>query len=285
MEPTNDSVRQDSTLQKRSKPLSGLVKIALTLSVLSTVILIVGFSYGASTTLGARGPHHLSVPNATSVNQSGLTTQSESDKTVHLFAIGDSLAHGLGDASGRGFVGGVSEKYRNKGYKVIQSNLGVDGMTSSGLQSEIHQASLKPMIGSANVILISIGGNDLNNSAGLPKINTQKIAGAESTFSTNLKEILATIRKDNPEAPIFLVGLYNPYANIASNRAATDTVVQTWNMKELEIANQFVNTVVVQTYDLFERHDDQLLYVDHFHPNQTGYQLIATRIWQDIQGS
>lgn len=283
MERTNDSAQRNDGLQNRWKRSNRPIQIALTLGIIFTVILIVGFGYGASKALGVGGPHQLSVPDASSANQSGSTNKS--GKTVHLFAIGDSLAHGLGDVSGKGFVGDVIEQYRNKGYKVIQSNLGVDGLTSQGLVSEIHQASIKPMIQSANVILISIGGNDLNNSAGLPHINTQKIAKAESVFSTNLKEVLATIRKDNPKAPIFLVGLYNPYANIASDRTATDAVVQTWNTKELAIANQFAKTVVVQTFDLFEFHDDQLLYIDHFHPNQTGYQLIATRIWQDIQGS
>lgn len=283
MEQTNHSARGNKPLPKRSKPSNGLVKMALTLSILSTLILVGGFSYGAYTTFNAEGPHDSTVSNTSSTNQSGARNQSA--KTVHLFAIGDSLAHGLGDASGKGFVGDVSGKYRSKGYKVIQSNLGVDGLTSQGLKSEIHQASMKPMIGSANVILISIGGNDLNNSAGLPKINTHKITAAELAFTTNLKDVLTTIRNDNPKAPIFLVGLYNPYANIASDKTATDAVVQSWNAKELAIANQFSNTVVVPTFDIFELHDDQLLYVDHFHPNQTGYQLIATRIWQDIQGS
>lgn len=283
MEHSNESARQKKVLQSQRKPSHSWTQMAIALSLISTLILLVGFSYGAYRTLGVGGPHQSTIPNISSANPSSSTNQS--GKTVHLLAIGDSLAHGLGDASGKGFVGDVSGQYRSKGYKVIQSNLGIDGLTSQGLKSEIHQASIKPTLQSANMVLISIGGNDLNNSAGLPQINTKKIAAAESSFSTNLKDVLTTIRKDNPKAPIFLVGLYNPYANIASDKLATDAVVQSWNAKEWTIANQFKKTVVVQTFDLFELHDNQLLYIDHFHPNQMGYQLIATRIWQDIKGS
>jgi lysophospholipase L1-like esterase len=190
----------------------------------------------------------------------------------------------LGDASDKGFIGDVSQQYRNNGYTTIQSNLGVDGQTSQGLRSEIHQPSIQTLIRSANAILISIGGNDLNDAAGLPKINTQKIAATQAAFSTNLTDILTTIRKENPQSPILLVGLYNPYANIAYDRAVTDSMVQSWDAKVEGIVEKFPNTVMVQTFDLFELHDNQLLYVDHFHPNQMGYQLIANRIWQDIKG-
>lgn len=283
MEQTNDSVHRNTGLKKREKPSRRWIQIAITLSLISTVILIGGFSYGAYTTLGPGRSHHSSLPNASSVNPSASTETS--GKTVHLVAIGDSLAHGLGDASGKGFVGDVSDQYRSKGYKVIQSNLGVNGLTSKGLRSDIHQASLKTLLQSADVILISIGGNDLNNSAGLPDINTKKIAAAEAAFRTNLTDILTTIRQDNTMAPILLVGLYNPYTTIASDRTGTDAVVQDWNTKELAIADHFSKTVIVQTFDLFGLHNDQLLYVDHFHPNQTGYQLIAARIWQDLQSS
>lgn len=260
-----------------------LIQLAIVISTLATVVLLGGFGYGTYIALGGSGAQHRSITPTTSSNPG--TSSIKSGKNIHLVAIGDSLAHGLGDASGRGFVGDVSQQYRSKGYTIIQSNLGVDGQTSEGLLSEVHKASVQNLVHSANVILISIGGNDLNNTAGLPNINKEKIAGAQVAFSTNLTEILTVIRKVNPESPIFVVGLYNPYDNIASARTGTDLVIQNWNAREEEIVAKFPKTVLVQTFDLFELHDDQLLYLDHFHPNENGYYLIAERIWQDIQGA
>ncbi len=65
--------------------------------------------------------------------------------------------------------------------------------------------------------------------------------------------------------------------------AQTNAIIQAWNLHETEIVAAFPKTVVVQTSDLFQLHPAQLLYIDHFHPNEAGYQRIAERVWQDLQ--
>lgn len=205
-------------------------------------------------------------------------------KTVHIVALGDSLTHGFGDASGQGYVGDVSAQFRHNGNRVIQSNLGIDGLTSAGLVAQVKQPEVENLLASANLILISIGGNDLDKAAGLPNIDTRRITAADKQFNANLARILTQIRSVNKTGVIALIGLYNPYGDAAAVRKQTDAIVESWDQQEDQVVSGFPNAVVVQTFDLFELHPAAFLYADHFHPNQAGYQRIAERVWQDIQG-
>jgi lysophospholipase L1-like esterase len=280
----NGRINPEKKIHGRGLWSNRLVRSAAVASVVVAAVLAGGFIYGTYAALGG------SVGDASSqhdnhVGSSGVApTPSPQSKTLHLVALGDSLTHGLGDASGRGYVGDVSEQYRQIGYTVIQSNLGIDGLTSNGLLNAMKQSSVQNLLQSANVILISIGGNDLNGAAGLPLIDSQRIATAEAKFSTNITTILSAIRSVNGTAPIALVGLYNPYSGVSSAAHQTNAIVQSWVVREEQITATFPQTVVVQTFDLFQLNPSQFLYVDHFHPNQAGYQRIADRVWQDLQG-
>ncbi|WP_054968190.1 GDSL-type esterase/lipase family protein [Alicyclobacillus ferrooxydans] len=204
-------------------------------------------------------------------------------KTIHLVALGDSLTHGLGDASGEGYVGDVAANLKQAGYSVIQANLGIDGLTSQGLRTEVVKPEVTQLLQSANLVLISIGGNDLNDAAGLPAIHTARIAKARTQFLSNLNAVLSTIRSVNKNATVLVIGLYNPYGNIAGARLQTDSIVETWNADEQALVSKYNGVLMVQTYDLFQLNPTRYLYIDHFHPNQAGYQRIATRVWQDVQ--
>lgn|GEM_PF-6350357 len=291
---------------------------AIGASVLAGLVLLGGFAYGTYAALGGamKGQSLATTSNTTNDNASSSTHNGTGSSTnrigtspannaaglgsggaphsasrtasprkgpVHLVALGDSLAHGFGDASGRGFVGDVGADYRAAGATVMETNLGIDGLTSDGLLQELKQSSVQTALSSATVILLSIGGNDLNNAAGFPNISRPRIAAAQSHFQKNLTSILQKLRQENQTAPILLVGLYNPYADFSSQKRETDSIVQSWDATELQTAEKSPKTVVVQTYDLFELHGSEFLYYDNFHPNQAGYQRIAARIWQDLQ--
>ena len=259
------------------------VRAAIVTSVLATIGLVGGFVYGTYTALYGSGGK--ATAEGSAQTSSGSTPVAAGNrKTVHLVALGDSLTHGFGDVSGRGYVGDVSQYYRSAGKQVIQSNLGIDGLTSDGLQKELQQTSVQHVIGSADVVLVSIGGNDLNDSAGLPQLDATRIAKAEANFTANLTSILAEIRRLNPSASVVLVGLYNPYGTVVATASQTNAIVQTWDLREDLVAAKLPGVIVVQTFDLFQLHPSQFLYLDHFHPNQAGYQRIADRIWQDLQG-
>lgn len=287
--------RQNSRQRRPKGPrrVSNLVIVFVTLlSTLAAVVLAGGFVYGAYTASGHAAGSAQSGPQAATGN--GVATGNpasvsgsvgEPSGTIHLLALGDSLTHGFGDASGKGYVGDVVDLLRRQGRQVSQTNLGIDGLTSEGLVKELQQAQVARDVRSSNVIFISIGGNDLNNAAGLPNIHLAKIASAEKQFQHNLNQILGTLQGWNPKAVILLVGLYNPYGDIVKARTQTNDIVSTWNQDELSIVSHYPHAAVVQTYDLFQLNPTKYLYVDHFHPNEAGYSLIATRIWQDLQGT
>lgn len=272
-----------------------VVRGAIALGIIAAVILLAGLGYGAFVAFG--GPAGGTTPTAdagvtatggparTDSSGGNLVTSARTSGSIHVVAIGDSLAHGLGDASGRGFVGDVSQMYRSVGRKVVQSNLGIDGLTTSGLQRELGQTEVQTLLQSANVVLVSIGGNDLNDAAGLPNLNNVRIAAARQQFDENVQSIFTSIRHVNPNAPILWIGLYNPYGQVHATAQQTDAVVQSWNADAVRIAEGVPGAVAVQTFDLFQLHPEQFLYVDHFHPNQAGYARIANRIWQDLQTS
>jgi lysophospholipase L1-like esterase len=269
-----------------------LIQVVTGLSILAAVILVGGFCYGSYAALGksvgglqpGTGVNGAGESNGLDGASGAAGSTGPAGKTLHVVALGDSLTHGLGDASGNGYVGDVTQKYRQNGYTVIQSNLGIDGLTSAGLLSEMKQTSVQNLLPSANLILISIGGNDLNDSAGLPSIDSGRIANAQKQFHANLAAVLSNIRRVNPTATVALIGLYNPYGDVAASAQQTNAIVQSWDGEADRIAASYPRTVVVQTYDLFQLNPAKFLYVDHFHPNQVGYQRIADRVWQDLQG-
>lgn len=282
------------------RPRGGMWFSAVSLvSAVAAALLICGLVYGTYTALGGtagstpigdarvitgRGTEQGSGTGAAGTAGQAAAGSPLGRKRIHIVALGDSLAYGFGDASGRGFAGDVAEWYRQSGKIVIESNLGIGGLTSGGLLAELGQPAVQRTVRSADLILLSIGGNDLNDSAGLPQINSRRVALAQRSFTSHLTSILSDISRWNPLATIVIVGLYNPYGDIAVARPHTDAIVQDWNLAEERVAWRFPHTVVAETFDLFALHPGAFLYLDHFHPNRAGYARIARRIWQDLQG-
>ena len=86
---------------------------------------------------------------------------------------------------------------------------------------------------------------------------------------------MKVVRGANPQARIFVIGLYNPFVSAQFGKMLTP-FVNRWNAKLVERFAKDPNIVVVQTSDLFAFHDR--LSFDRFHPSQEGYALIARRI-------
>ncbi|MDQ5856763.1 MAG: lysophospholipase, partial [Acidobacteriota bacterium] len=76
-----------------------------------------------------------------------------------VLVLGDSLSHGTGDPSGRGYATDVIEHLRRKG-PVESVNLAVAGAESSDVLALVEGANVKSLAASADVILLSVGGND-----------------------------------------------------------------------------------------------------------------------------
>jgi len=204
----------------------------------------------------------------------------QSQDAVQVVALGDSLTRGTGDVSGKGYVGLVTSQLKDdlNSQEMIVSNLGINGLTSSHLLQQIGQQNIGRQIGRADIILMTIGGNDLfQQGQTLFDMDLTKVEQLKTQYLANLEQIFTKIRRYNPEAPLFILGLYNPFIEL-DDSDVTNSVIRDWNYATETLAGQFNEIVFVPTFDLFQLSVNNYLYSDHFHPNQEGYRLISDRL-------
>lgn len=217
----------------------------------------------------AAGKEEPTTPTETAVEKDGL----------QIVALGDSLTRGTGDSEGKGYVGNLIANLEAKtDQKLSLTNLGIKGQTSVQLTIQVQQKEIQRQVQIADIIMITIGGNDLfRGGQALMDTSPESLQPIEEKFNENLHTILAEIRKVNPVASIFLIGLYNPFIEL-ENAELTSKTVRDWNYQSAEIAATYPKTVFVPTFDLFQLNVNQYLYTDQFHPNTEGYRLIAERV-------
>jgi lysophospholipase L1-like esterase len=190
--------------------------------------------------------------------------------------LGDSLARGTGDESGRGIGQRLDEELRTRRIRARRTfNLGINGARTNDLLRQLETPNVRRLIGEANVIIVSIGGNDLWGGADWRTAAPPNPDAVMTDVVSRIEKIIATIRTLNPKARIFFVGLYNPFAATPAGRMM-NTMVNRWNGRVLERFGSDPGFTLVQTADLFT-HRDRLA-IDRFHPAGEAYGLIARRI-------
>ncbi|TKH41714.1 lysophospholipase [Paenibacillus terrae] len=202
-------------------------------------------------------------------------------------AIGDSLAKGTGDDSGSGFVRrSVTLLNDQEGHKAqLINNLGINGLTTQGLLTKLNEPGVAYVLKKANVIIVSIGGNDLFQGAqaaqtGKEPPTLKDLRKALPDAAKRLQKVLTKVGEINPKAKIIYVGLYNPFSDLPEMKIPGNLVVTEWNLAAMAVTNQNSNMTLIPTFDLFQQNLPVYLSTDHFHPNGQGYQAIAERIAQ-----
>ncbi len=249
----------------------------------------------------------------------------------------------LGDSISTGYApnGKVDNPFANQvadnfGYEL--TNKAENGETTETLKGKLN--SLSSEISDADLITITIGGNDVMNAlyeylaenytqekitandakdklmsgdttflffaSGVISgfAGSQQALSALSAFNTNLGEILSTIKSANSDVDILLTTQYNPYSYLAKTYGTmfeqANTISNAFNTG-VKALNGVINTKkqdcnVVDVYKIF---DDAVatnvnpcnpsvnmgmppaLNLD-FHPNQTGHDLIAQAIIDNL---
>jgi lysophospholipase L1-like esterase len=205
-----------------------------------------------------------------------------------LLVLGDSLARGTGDESGRGFASDVLDALKKSGPAEI-ANLSVNGTESAELKDTVASANVRSLAASAAVIAVSIGGNDLSHAVPRgPESPTahalEDVTTARRRYAENLRAIVAALRQANPSAPIFLLELYDPFGQAGPGGRLGSSVVLRWNDVISETALSTPGVRSVPSFDLFDGRPDRLA-VDRFHPNRRGYAAISSRMIQLLPGS
>lgn len=205
--------------------------------------------------------------------------KAETKKGLTIVALGDSLTRGTGDETGKGYVGDLVDEIKKKTKKSVQLlNLGINGQTSDQLRQQVQQIEVQRQLQMADVIMLTIGGNDLfRGGQGLADYQSKDIAVIEKKYLDNLQFIFQQIRKNNKSANVFFIGLYNPFMDLSQGKEMAK-VIRHWNYDSAEVSATFNQIVFVPTFDLFELKVNDYLYADKFHPNTKGYRLIAERV-------
>jgi lysophospholipase L1-like esterase len=204
-------------------------------------------------------------------------------KTVKILILGDSIAKGSGDETARGIGGYLPDNLKNYTSKdIIVNNLGIDGLKSAELLGQLKEGSLDSEMISSDLILISIGGNDLREIQRLSGINREKaFKEKQDAYIEELKEITKKIRGTNKDAFLIFVGLYNPYGDENANDEAQ--LVNKWNYSTQLIFADDAKAAFIPTYDMFKLNINRFIAADRLHPNSAGYQMIANLISRSLE--
>lgn len=215
--------------------------------------------------------------------KAGSNTKSVKPNTIRITVIGDSIAKGTGDETGNGFTIDLPEIMRTKTSKEVSvENAGIDGLKSDGLLELLKSGKLDTVLKVSDFILISIGGNDLRTLQQRDETSRQEdFKILESQYSDNLKKTMERIRKNNINAYMVFIGLYNPFVTTGS--FADSGLVRTWNYNTQQLAETDDRTVFVSTYDLFKFNTERYIAPDELHPNSAGYKSISERIVDSIE--
>ncbi|WP_411342840.1 GDSL-type esterase/lipase family protein [Paenibacillus sp. WLX1005] len=265
-------------------------------SIVATLLLIGGFVYaindvinpvGSTYTSGSSGQDNTAGSSATDTAQTTVPSLAEG---VRIVSLGDSLAKGTGDDAGSGFVRRTVSLLQQQGTDAkLVANLGINGQKTTAILSSLDQAGVQHTLKQANLIMLSIGANDLfNGGEALGNLEQEapsatQLLKAEPETAVRLQKILTKIAEINPDAQILYLGLYNPFGDLKELRVPANEAVTAWNTSVMGMINEQQHMMLIPTFDLFQNNLSRYLSSDHFHPNGDGYEQIATRIVQSLQ--
>lgn len=229
-------------------------------------------------------------------------------KTVTYVAIGDSLTKGVGDSTNQGgFVPLLAQSLTNETdleFKAI--NYGVAGNTSSQILSRMREKKeIRKDLKQAQLLTITVGGNDLRKAIleDTSNLDLDRFDKPAKTYVKNLKQIIELARKDNPDLPIYVVGIYNPLYLNFPDLTELQTLVDQWNQGTEETLSAYQGVYFVPINDLLYKGidgksgvteselgketvtNDALYDEDSFHPNNTGYEIIKEAVLEKIHAT
>ena len=239
-----------------------------------------------------------------------MTKQSTSDKkkVVTYVAIGDSLTKGVGDSTNQGgLVPLLAQSLNNEtGLEFKAINYGVSGNTSSQILSRMQEKKeIRKDLKRAQLLTITVGGNDLRKAIleDTSNLDLDRFEKASKTYEKNLKHIIELARKDNPDLPVYVVGIYNPLYLNFPDLTELQTLVDQWNQRTEETLSAYHGVYFVPINDLLYKGidgksgvteselgketvtNDALYDEDSFHPNNTGYEIMKEAVLEKIHAT
>lgn len=207
---------------------------------------------------------------------------------LKIVAIGDSLTQGVGDETNNGgYVGILSNTFSDNNEHVNIENYGKRGNRSDQLLERLEQTEIKASIEEADIVLITIGANDImkvvkNN---FTNLNREPFELERAEYEERLRQIFDKILAINPDTEIHLIGFYNPFERYFSDIEQLGVILDNWNATGQQVVAEYEQIHFIPTIDLFRTSNKELLADDNFHPNVEGYKLMAKRVLEYIRPS
>lgn len=238
------------------------------------------------------------------------TSPSDAEEPLYI-AVGDSLSYGsaASDPDTTSFVALVHRRFT---IDIELLNLGVPGYTSADLLTEreldnaireITSRASDGIVGNeVEAVTFEIGGNDLLDvyfDFVIPETCTSvdqaltkdecvtTLNDALDGYRANLDAILNRLRAADPELPIFVLTLYNPFSgrdpeitrigDLAIEGEAGTPFEEGINDIIREIGPRY-GVHLVEIFPIFDGRSEELVAFDLIHPNDDGYALIANAV-------
>lgn len=195
---------------------------------------------------------------------------------IDVVSIGDSLAKGTGDEKGEGLSGRLKSELEQRGIPSVASvNLGVNGARTADVIASLRDEKVRKTIASADAIVLSVGANDLTETATIPNVPLRTLLDAADTILDHIAQIVETIHDINPRGRILILGAYNPIPNRPEGRL----VAQYLDIWDTALTRRFQDDVLVDVVRMSDIVVPQRLSrLDHFHPGGEAYEAAAKRI-------
>ena len=249
-----------------------------------------------------------------STNQSSKIAEkikSIKNENVTYVAIGDSLTQGVGDSSNQGgFVPVLSQALESDfDWQVTSRNYGIAGNTSNQILKRMQEKKdIQRDLKKAKVMTLTVGGNDVIHviKDNITNLNVDTFTKPAQAYQKRLRQIIELARKENKTLPIYIVGIYNPFYLNFPEMTEMQIIVDNWNQSTEEVCKEYDNVYFVPVNDLLYKGidgkggvtssddtsqsskssqdslNDALFEDDHFHPNNTGYQIMSDAILKRI---
>lgn len=149
-----------------------------------------------------------------------LQVSATAQTTINYLAVGDSITagYGLSSPSTEGFVTKFADAISGADTSVITVNAGVSGLTADDLVTALASGSYDTQLAAADVITLTIGGNDLmaafyetvatlytaneNSGTTYTSQDVQTWLSAPTTYSTEVSTIISLISTDSGKATL-----------------------------------------------------------------------------------
>ncbi len=166
------------------------------------------------------------------------------------------------------------------------NDMAVPGWTSANLLAALPTPAFADALGSAKVVTVDIGSNDLlsiglkdgilvSGQTRLTSAEQVAIMNAVKTFGTNLGTIMGLVQKEAPGAKIVLYNIYNPIPpQMAMLSSMVNVPITAMNQEVAAVAEQD-HLTVANAYQAFSGQQQVDVLTEDVHPSPVGQMSLA----------